>query len=137
MNRKISPRVPTLYAAGSYAAHWRSNQRMPLLTGANETCRDILFLIAPECRTIMFKDGSQARVAGQALVIQSENDAGHSVGADESHVAVHCKEHRRRGIVGRHSSDCPDMPKTMAKQPLFHVACCNLCRRKHQRMGLT
>src|SRR5215813_7841415 len=28
------------------------------------------------------------------------------------------------------------MPKTMAKQPLFHVACCNLCRRKHQRMGL-
>src|SRR5215510_955746 len=137
MNRKISPRVPTLYAAGSYAAHWRSNQRMPLLTVANETCRDILFLIAPEYRTIMFEDGSQARVAGQALVIQSENDAGHSVCADESHVTVNRKEHGWTAVIGRHSRDYPHMPETMAKQPLFHVACCNLCRRKHQRMGLT
>src|SRR5262249_32474673 len=121
MNREISSRVPTLYAAGSYAAHWRSNQRLPLLTVANETCRVSLFLIAAECRTIMFEDGSQARVAGQALVIQSENDAGDSVGANESHVTVHRKEHRWRGVVGRHSRDCPDMPETMAKQSLFHV----------------
>ena len=110
---------------------------MPLLTVANETCRYILFLIAPECRTIMFEDGPQARVAGQALVIQSENDAGHSVCADESHVTVNGKEHRWRGIVGRHSRNYPPMPETMAKQSLFHAAGRNLCRRKRQRMGLT
>jgi len=110
---------------------------MPLLTSANETCRDILFLIAPECRPIMFEDGSQTRVAGQALIIQSENDAGKSVSAHKPHVTVNRKEHGWTAVIGRHSRDYPHMPETTAKQSLFHVACRNLCRRKHQRMGLT
>jgi len=110
---------------------------MPLLTSADKTRRDILFLVASECRPIMFEDVSETRVAGEALIIQSENDAGDAVSADESHVTVNRKEHSWRGIIGRHSRNYPPMPETMAKQSLFHVAGCNLCRRKRQRMGLT
>ena len=88
---------------------------MPLLTSADKTCRDILFLVASECRPIMFEDVSETRVAGEALIIQSENDAGDAVSADESHVTVNRKEHGWKGIVGRHSRNYPPMPETMAK----------------------
>ena len=110
---------------------------MPLLTSVDKTCRDILFLVASECRPIMFEDVSETRVAGEVLIIQSENDAGDAVSADESHVTVNGKQHSWTGIVGRHSRNYPPMPETMAKQSLFHVAGRNLCRRKRQRMGLT
>src|SRR5215475_15526459 len=88
VNGEISPRVPT-----SDTAHWRGNQCMPLLTGANETCRDILFVITPEYRRIMFEDHSEMRADGQAFIIQSENGAGDSVSADKPHVTVNRKEH--------------------------------------------
>src|SRR5262249_59546052 len=98
---------------------------------------DIWFLVARECRPIMFDDVPETRVAGEVLIIQSENDAGDAVSADESHVTVNRKEHSWRGIVGRHSRNYPPMPETMAKQSLLHATGRNLGRRKRQRMGLT
>src|SRR5215469_18909947 len=99
MNREISPRAFTAYAAHSCAAHWRSNQPMPLLTSVDKTCREVLFLVASECRPIMFEDVSETRVAGDVLIIQSENGAGDAVSADESHVTVNRKQHSWTGIV--------------------------------------
>src|SRR5262245_44503740 len=104
MKREISSRIPT-----SYAGPGRSNQYVPLLTVGNKTCRDVLFLIAPECRRIMFEDRSQTRVAAQALIIQIENVARDSVSGDKSDVAVNRKEHSWTSVIRRHGRDYPQI----------------------------
>src|SRR5262249_22058247 len=132
MNRELNARVPT-----SHAVHWRTNQRPPLLTAANETRRDILFLIAPESRPIMLEDRFESGSARQAFIAESEGFARDSVSPDNSHVTINREEYSWTIVVGRHSRYYPHIPETMAKQSLFQVACRNLCRRKYQRMSLT